>query len=74
MFKFSLGSFGAFLIFANLAHVVSRKRLILERNRSKFERQEYVSSLYKVLLTVKCSFWGSFGAFPVFDDLVSTLT
>ncbi len=29
MFKFSLGSFGAFLIFAHLVHVVSWKRLIV---------------------------------------------
>ena len=32
---FSLGSFGAFLIFAGLVHV-SRKRLIVERNGPKF--------------------------------------
>ncbi len=31
-----------------------------------------VFSVYRVLLTVKFKVWGSFRAFQVFDDLVST--
>ncbi len=42
-------------IFAGLVHVVSRKRLIVERNGPKFGPHGYVFSVYRVLLTVKCS-------------------
>ena len=53
MFKVSLGSFDAFPIFGDL---VSRKRLIVERNGRKFGPR----GPYKVVLTVKCSrsVWG----------------
>ncbi len=69
MFKFSLGSLGAFPIFDDL---VSQKRLIVEQNTPNFGAQGQVFSVYGVLLTVKCSIsvWGSFGTFPIFDDIV----
>ena len=71
MFNFSLGSFCAFQIFDDL---VSRKRLVVERNRPKFEPLGQVFSVCRVVLTVKCaikfSLW-SFGAFLIFRDLVS---
>ena len=54
MFKFSLGSFGAFLIFAGLVHVVSQKWLIVEQNGAKFGPQGK-SLVYIVHFTVKCS-------------------
>ncbi len=50
MFKFSLGSFGAFSIFDNL---VSQKRLVVERNGPKFGPHGYAFSVYTVLLAVK---------------------
>ncbi len=59
VFKFSLGSFGAFLIFAELVHVVSQKQLTIERNGLKFgPLGKYL--VYRVLLTLKCSSsaWG----------------
>ena len=57
MFKFSLGSSGAFPIIDDL---VSHKRLVVEQNRPKIGPQAYVFSVYGVLLTVKCSnsVWG----------------
>ena len=39
MFKFSLGSLGAFPILAHLVHAVSQKRQIVERNGPKFGTQ-----------------------------------
>ncbi len=48
MFEFSLGSFGAFPIFADLVHV-SWKRLIVERNGPKFGPKGQVFSVYRVL-------------------------
>ncbi len=39
VFKFSLGSFVAFPIFADPVYVVSRKRLIVEQNGPKFQHQ-----------------------------------
>ena len=39
VFKFSLESFGAFPIFADLVPFVSRQRLIIERNGPKFGPQ-----------------------------------
>ncbi len=59
MFKFSLGSFGAFPIFGNL---VSRKEVVVERNGPKFGPQRQVFRAYRVLftvnLTVQRSVWG----------------
>ena len=54
VFKFSLGSFGAFPFFDDL---VSRKRLLVERNGPNFGPLGggEVFSDYTVLLTVKCS-------------------
>ncbi len=46
--SFSMGSFGAFPIFADLVDVVSRKGLIVERNGRKFGPQGYVTSVYIV--------------------------
>ncbi len=48
-----LGSFGAFPIF--LVHVVSQKRLIVECNGPKFGPRGLLFSVYRVLLTDKCS-------------------
>ncbi len=76
MLKFSLGSFGAFPIFTDLVHI-SRKRLIVERNGSKFRPQGEVFSVYRILLTVKCSdkfILVSFGDFPIFADLVHAVS
>ena len=53
MFKFSLRSFGAFTIFGNLIHVVSRKRLIVERNGAKFRPQGQEFSVYGLLLKIQ---------------------
>ncbi len=39
MSTFSFGSFGAFPVFADLVHVVSRKRLIVEPNGPNFGPQ-----------------------------------
>ena len=52
-------------------HVISRKGLIVERNGPKCGPQGEVFSVYRVLLTVKFKFsLESFGAFPIFVDLV----
>ena len=55
MFKFSLGSFGAFPIFADLVHVVSLKQLIIERNGPKLDlRGNYLVYIeYFLLLSVQ---------------------
>ena len=54
MFKFSLVSFGALSIFADLVHVVSRKWLIVqETDQNLGLRGKHL--VYIVLLTVKCS-------------------
>ncbi len=55
MFKLSLGSFGAFPIFADLVHAVSRKRLMVERNGPKFGPWGKYLVYDGVLLTVRCS-------------------
>ncbi len=69
MFKFSLGSFGAFPFFGEL---ISRKLVFVEQKGQKIQphRKVFTGSACRVLLTVKFSL-GSFGAFPAFDDLVS---
>ncbi len=53
------GYFAYFRISASV-HVVSRKRLIVERNGSKFGPHGSVISVNRVLLTIKCSCsaWG----------------
>ncbi len=68
----SLGSFGAFPIFADLVHAASWKRLIVE-----WTDQIWASGVsilvyirYFWLLSVQVQF-GSFGAFPIFGNLVS---
>ena len=73
MFKCSLGSLGAFPILDDL---VSRKRLIVERNSRKSVPHGQVFSVYRVLLTVKYSKFnlGSFGAISFFDDLVHVVS
>ena len=52
LFKFSLGSFGAFL---KLDDYVSRKRLVVEQNGPKVGPHGYVYSVYRVILSLKCS-------------------
>ena len=63
MFKFTLGPFGAFLIFADL---VSRKRLIVERNGHKFGHggKSLVYIEYFWLLSVQ----GQFGVIRHISD------
>ncbi len=56
MLKFSFGSFGAFPISADLVHVVSRKRLIVERNGPKFGPLVQIFRVYRVLLSVQVQF------------------
>ena len=72
MFKFSLGSFGAFPIFGDLVNVVSWKRLIAERHRPKFGPQQYLVQI-RVPLTVKrsSSLWGHSVHLRFFGNLIS---
>ena len=56
MFKFSLGSFGTFPIFADLVHVVSRKRLTVEQNGPNFGPLGEIFSVHRVILTVQVQF------------------
>ncbi len=67
MFKFSLGSFGAFLIFADLLRVLSQKWLIIERNGAKFGPQVQVFSVYRILLTVSVQV--QFGVIRCISDI-----
>ncbi len=83
MFKFSLGSFGAFPIFGDL---VSWKQLVVERNEpnlgfwGKYTEYEnlglkgkyIVYLVYRVLLTVKCSgsVWGHLVHSQFSSDLI----
>ena len=71
MFKFSLGSFGAFPIFDDL---VSGKQVVVECKGPKFQFQTKVFHATRLLFTVKCSrsVWGHSVQGPVFDDLVSS--
>ena len=72
MFKFSLGSFGAFQIFADL---VSRKRLIVERNGQNLDlRGKYLVYIEYFRLLIVAVQLGSFGAFPICGDLVHVVS
>ncbi len=52
MLNVILGSFGAFPIFENL---VSRKQLLIERNRVKFGPQGWEFSVYRILVKLNAS-------------------
>ncbi len=73
LFKTSLMSFCAFPICANL---VSRKRLVVERNGPKFGPQGYILGIYRVLLTINCSrsVWGHSVHFRCSTELHSHLS
>ncbi len=61
MLKISLTSFGAFSILPIFVSLVFWKQLVVERNEKKNGRRRLVfNRVYRVLLTVKCSwsFWG----------------
>ena len=53
MFKVILRSFGALQTFQIFDHLISRKRLLIERNGPKFGLWGKVISMYKVNLTIK---------------------
>ncbi len=67
MFKFSLGSVGAFPIFDD---PVSQKWPVVERNRPRFGALGLVFSVYRVVFDSQVFSLGSFGTFPNFDALV----
>ena len=73
MFKFSLGSFAAFPILADLLHVVSHKWLFVERNGLKFGLHGLVLSVYRAFYPLSFQFqFGVIRCIDIFDDLVST--
>ena len=59
--------------FRVLGDIISRKPVVAEKmdQNVTFKVRSLVPAEYLLLLSVQCQF-GSFGAFPVFDDLVST--